>query len=1177
MAIRVGLHHVTEYHYDKLISLGPHVVRLRPAPHCRTPILSYSLKVKPEDHFINWQQDPHGNFLARFVFPKQTKILRVEVDVVAEMIVINPFDFFLEEYAQKFPFKYEEGLARELRPYLETLPETPEFNKFMRKVSRESRGTTDSLVTINQLLQSEIKYLIRLEPGVQTPEETLIKRSGSCRDSAWLMVQMLRSLGLAARFVSGYLIQLTADVKSLDGPSGPTADFTDLHAWTEVYLPGAGWVGLDPTSGLLAGEGHIPLAATPDPSSAAPITGALDPCEVRFDFSMKVSRIHEDPRVTKPYTETQWQSIQSLGQAIDDRLQADDVRLTMGGEPTFVSIDDMEGAEWNTSAVGPQKRHLSEILIKRMRARIDPGALLHYGQGKWYPGESLPRWALSCYWRLDGEPIWLNPDLIADVQKNYGYGTLHARRFVKKLANHLGITTACVLPAYEDVAHYLWKEQRLPINVDPRDPKLKEPEERARMVHVFERGVGEPVGFVMPLKRQWWQAKAPSPPPESRHNLAAGRWVSGRWPVRSEKLFLLPGDSPVGLRLPLDSLPVVTNASGQVLAPEFYPTDPSSDLPPLARRPLRQQPIVVGRPVAVHQAGITEQQISPQHRALLKMGEGENADVLARKPLPRHGTPDCKIMDPLSADDEAELEDLDWEVEPTGEIVRTALCVEARAGRLHVFMPPVERLEDYLDLVAAVEWTADELQMPVVVEGYLPPNDPRIQQLRVTPDPGVIEVNVQPAASWSELVANTETLYEEARQSRLGTEKFDLDGKHSGTGGGNHIVLGGRSTSHSPFLRRPDVLKSLIGYWVNHPSLSYLFSGRFIGPTSQAPRVDEGRRDALYELELAFSLVPRPPADGSNAGLPPWLVDRIFRNLLTDLTGNTHRAEFCIDKLYSPDSSTGRLGLVELRGFEMPPHPQMSLTQQLLIRAMVSHFWRKPYEQPLISWGTSLHDRFMLPHFVWQDFGEVLDELQRGGISMDRDWFRTHFEFRFPKIGTVTQRDMQLELRTAIEPWYVLGEEPAGGGTVRFVDSSVERMQVRVTGLFDSRHVVTCNGRRIPLHATGRQGEFVAAVRYRAWCPPNCLHPTVPLHVPLVFDILDSWSSRSIGGCTYHVAHPAGRTYETFPVNALEAEARRVARFFKIGHSPGNRPRPVNELNPDFPLTLDLRRPVSPV
>ena len=1104
MTIRVALNHKTRYQYDRLVSVGPQIVRLRPAAHCRTPINSYSLKVAPDDHFVNWQQDPHGNFLARFVFPEKTRELTVEVDVVAEMTVINPFDFFIEEAAENFPFQYKESLARELRPFLETLPAGPKLSEFLSSIELGGEQTVDFLVRLNQQLQKLVDYTVRMEPGVQTPEETLTLECGSCRDSAWLLVQTLRHIGLAARFVSRYLIQLAPDVKSLDGPSGTEVDFTDLHAWTEAFLPGAGWVGLDPTSGLLAGEGHIPLACTPEPMTAAPISGGVEDCESEFSFEMAVTRFHEYPRVTKPYTDEQWVAIESLGHAVDERLNAGDVRLTMGGEPTFVSIDDMDGEEWNSAAVGPMKHKLSGELLSRLGQRFAPGGLLHFGQGKWYPGESLPRWALTVYWRKDGHPLWNDLKLIADETCDYGFGPEEAEKFCRHLAGHLGVKADWIAPAFEDTHYYMWKEQRLPINVDPRHPKLEDPEERARLSRVFEEGLTRPTGFVMPLQRQWWQAKKV--------------WATGPWPVRPEKMFLLPGDSPLGLRLPTDSLPHLANAE----------RSPFVEADPTVRRGSLPQRSISGHAEATPPR-ITEQQ------------------------APR----------------ETEVSDAD---EPGISLnVRTALCIEPRGGRLHVFMPPCESADDYVDLVGAVEQTCTDLEMPVVIEGYLPPSDDRLTQITVTPDPGVIEVNVHPVDSWDGLVDVTETLYEEARLTRLGTEKFDLDGQHTGTGGGNHIVLGASSPLDSPFLRRPDLLRSMVGYWNNHPSLSYLFSGKFVGPTSQAPRFDEGRADALYEMQIAFSLLP----DRTQEAIPPWLVDHIFRNLLIDFTGNTHRAEFCIDKLYSPDSTTGRLGLVELRGFEMPPHSRMSLTQQLLIRSLLAMFWESPWTGRLADWGTSLHDRFMLPHFVQEDFTSVIADLNNAGISMASDWFAPHLEFRFPFIGETTRQDVRLELRSAIEPWNVLGEEPGGGGTVRYVDSSVERVQVLVQGLSDTRHVLTCNGRRVPLTSTGVQSEYVAAVRYRAWQPPSCLHPTIPVHAPLVFDLLDTWTGRSIGGCTHHVAHPAGRNYETFPVNSYEAEARRAARFFETGHTPGPMVIPPAETNPAFPLTLDLRRPAA--
>jgi uncharacterized protein (DUF2126 family)/transglutaminase-like putative cysteine protease len=1089
MAIKVILHHKTTYNYDRLVTLSPQLVRLRPAPHSRTPVTSYSLRVEPKDHFINWQQDPHGNFLARLVFPKPTRRFSLEVSLAADMTVINPFDFFLEPYAEKYPFQYEAAETRDLRPFLEPAPAGPLLEHFLSSIDRRDTRLTDFLVQINQRLQREIRYTIRMQPGVQTPEETLEFASGSCRDTGWLLVQVLRRLGLAARFVSGYLIQLKPDVKSLDGPAGPADDFTDLHAWAEVYVPGAGWIGLDPTSGLFAGEGHIPLAATPEPGSAAPVTGLVSECEVEFSHAMSVTRIHEDPRVTKPYSDEQWNRLCALGDAIDAELTAGDVRLTMGGEPTFVSIDDMDGEEWNTAAHGKDKVRLAGDLLKRLRQKFARGGFMHFGQGKWYPGESLPRWAFSCYWRSDGLPLWQDARWVADPDRDYGFGQAEAQRFAEELARRLRVDAGFIVAAYEDPLAYVLKERQLPINVDPLDNKLDNPEERERLRRVFERGLEKPAGFVLPIQR----GSSKSGP----------EWQTGLWMLRARHLFLLPGDSPIGFRLPLQSLP--WEPAEQV--PLMWVMDPTAPADPLPVPSPRQRRLDIAG--AVH-------------------------DVYDRA--------------------------------QTG-VVRTALAIEPRNGRLWAFLPPVHTTEEYIDLIAAIEDTAAAVEMPVLVEGYPPPDDSRLRVIKVTPDPGVIEVNIHPAGSWRELLENTLTLYEEARLSRLGTEKFMLDGRHTGTGGGNHVTLGGRSPSDSPFLRRPDLLKSLIGYWLNHPALSYLFSGVFIGPTSQAPRVDETRADAVYELELAFSLVN----DAAHGECPAWLVDRIFRNLLVDVTGNTHRAEFCIDKLYSPDSATGRLGLVEMRAFEMPPHARMSLAQQLLVRALVAWFWREPYRETPIRWGTRLHDLFLLPYFVERDFEKVLGDLQSAGYAFDPAWFAPHAEFRFPVYGRVCYEGVEVELRQAIEPWYVLGEEPGSVGTARYVDSSVERMQVRVRGLMDERVAVTCNGRRLPLQATGTHGDFVCGVRYRAWQPPRCLHPTIPVHAPLIFDVVDIAARRSIGGCTYHVGHPGGRNYETFPVNSNEAEARRAARYFGFGHTPGPVTVPPLEVNPEFPATLDLR------
>jgi uncharacterized protein (DUF2126 family)/transglutaminase-like putative cysteine protease len=1210
MSIHAALTHVTHYTYDRLVALGPQVVRLRPAPHCRSKIISYSLKIEPEGHFINWQQDPFANYQARLVFPDKTKEFKVTVDLVMDMAVYNPFDFFLEPAAEEFPFEYEAALKQELAPYLIPEPATPLVQAYLDKIDRTKRRSVIFLVDLNQSVHQAIRYTIRMEPGVQAPEETLTLGSGSCRDSAWLMVNLLRHCGLAARFVSGYLIQLKPDVKALDGPSGTEVDFTDLHAWCEVYLPGAGWVGLDATSGLLAGEGHIPLACTPQPSGAAPIEGGVDESEVTFAHHMQVTRICESPRVTKPYTEEQWAAIMALGDAVDAELVAGDVRLTMGGEPTFVANSDRDAPEWNTDALGPTKRGFATELVHKLRQEYGQGGFLHFGQGKWYPGEQLPRWALNIYWRADQEPVWRNPALFTDERTPTHYTSADAQAFTALLASKLGVTGKHIQTAYEDSWYYLWRERRLPVNVDPFNSKLDDEMERARLRRVFEQKLDTPVGYVLPIKVAGY---------DEQYGAA---WTTGPWFLRDERMYLMPGDSPMGLRLPLDSLPWVSEAD----FPYLIEQDPSvlvGPLPSYGTVAAKYAPGALGRApgtaglalgAAARAAAARINYLAgagPQTEAPRKFqsatGKGSVIASEARQSMlagdtDRHGLqPRDDINEAgtgyaVHAQSAAQTEPADFARVPAAHesahwITRTALCVEVRdprrasgpkaeavgekSGVLYVFMPPLEKLEHYLDLLAAIEASAEELGMQLVLEGYPPPRDPRLKLLSVTPDPGVIEVNIHPATDWTELVANTEFLYQAAFESRLSAEKFMTDGRHTGTGGGNHFVMGGATPADSPFLRRPELLASLLLYWHNHPSLSYLFSGMFVGPTSQAPRVDEARNDQLYELEIAIEQIYKN-RELYGQSMPPWLVDRTLRNILIDATGNTHRSEISIDKMYSPDSATGRLGLLELRAFEMPPHPHMSSVQQLLLRALIARFWKTPYRAPATRWGTELHDRFMLPKFIEMDFHDVMAEMRASGFAFDDSWFAPHVEFRFPLIGSVCSAGIALTLRNALEPWHVMGEEGAPGGTARYVDSSLERIEVRVTGLNESRYVVTCNGRAMSLQPTGVQGEYVAGVRYKAWNPPSSLHPSIGVHAPLTFDIVDTWMKRSVGGCQYHVAHPGGLSYQSLPVNANEAESRRLSRFTAMGHTPGLMQVPPATINVpasrEFPFTLDLRR-----
>jgi uncharacterized protein (DUF2126 family)/transglutaminase-like putative cysteine protease len=1088
--MKIALEHRTTYRFDRPIAIGPHVIRLRPAPHSRTPIEAYSLTISPADHSINWQQDPFGNYLARVVFPSKARELDITVGLVADMRVINPFDFFIEDYAETYPFRYPPELAADLKPYLDISATTrgPIFDDWITATAPPSDGqpTIQFLGALNSAVHGDVAYSVRMEHGVQTPDETLKRQIGSCRDSAWLLVTALRHCGLAARFVSGYLVQLAPDQPSLDGPSGPTEDFTDLHAWAEAYIPGAGWIGLDATSALFAGEGHIPLAATPHPASASAITGSTEPVETIMDFANRVRRLEDEPRTTLPYTAVQIDHIQQLGEAVDDRLKTAGLELTMGGEPTFVSADDMTSAQWTVAADGPEKRQIADRLAAALADRYAKGGLVQRSEGKWYPGEQLPRWQIGLVWRSDGEQLWSDPALLADPldsTKSNPDAAASAERLARAITANFGLPDDQLQPAFEDPLTRLVREVSQPTGPKPAlDPDRADPQ----LVNELDSTENKPVAWVLPLIPSWF----------------GEGWASPAWRTRRGRLVLVPGQSPAGARLPLDAL--------SWRDPEYA---------------------------------------------------GEESYVRAGPALTEPGDQlHAVVVDPREA--------------PT----RTALVFQARDGFVHIFLPPVERLEKFIELVRLIDRAATETGISLILEGYGPPPDPRIKTLLITPDPGVIEVNVHPTSSWTEFSELTHTLYGIAREQQLCAETFALDGRHGGTGGGNHLTFGGPEPIRSPLIQRPDLLVSMLTYWQHHPSLSYLFSGRFVGPTSQAPRVDEGRPEAPYELEIAFAEI-EALADTEHR---PWAVDRALRHLLTDITGNTHRAEFCIDKLYNPDSMRGRLGLLELRGFEMPPHPDMALVQALLVRALIARFAEEPYSAPLVRWGAALHERFLLPHFVLADSTEVVADLRAHDIEFDLSWLLPFVEFRFPRVGVTMISGVELELRGAIEPWHVLAEEATAGGTARYVDSSTERLQVAVNGFVPERHLLTCNGRPVPLTATGTPGNYVAGVRYKAWKPWSSLHPSLDVDSPLSFDLIDRASRIPLGGATYHVVHPGGRAYSRPPVNALEAEARRSRRFEPMGHTTGaidiealeaqlfRRSASVDE----YPLTLDLRRRV---
>ena len=1080
--VEVFLEHLTRYRYDRRVQLGPQAIRFRPAAHCRIPILSYALDIEPRRHFLNWQQDPFGNFVALVNFPEPTDTLTVRVGLRAELHRINPFDFFIDEACREFPFEYRPALKDDLAPYLKLDESGPLLADYVHSVSRKKRHVAAFLSDLNQRVNRENRYLVRLEPGVQTAEQTLQLGSGSCRDLAWFLCQVLRHLGLAARFASGYLVQLSADVPALDGPAGPAKDFTDLHAWVEVYLPGAGWIGLDPTSGLFAGEGHLPLSCTPHPVSAAPITGSLEPCEAVLEHTMVVRRSADPPRATLPLTDAQWQDVDALGRGVDARLAELGAGLTMGGEPTFVSVDRRDDPQWQTGAMGEHKLQKGWQLLQMLRSRFSPGSLAHTGQGKWYGGEPLPRWSLNSFWRADGQPAWGDPALLDDPSKPGKAGLDGGAFFLRALARRLGLDPGRVLPAFEPGSRtapaplprpaQAVQERELPVQ------ELEFPGGLRRQQHLGAPpagGVSQPTGWVLPLT---WSADA-------------ARWVTDSWRPAEGRLNLSKGDSAMGYRLLLDSLPLE-----RPLEPVPFPRSPFAKVGPLPPHPLK--PAKAG------------------------------ADA--------HGS------------------------------VRTSLCVEYVDGRLHVFLPPLAWLEHFLELVAAVEATAAEQGLPVVLEGYEPPADARLLNFRITPDPGVLEVNIHPSADWDGLKAVYEGLYEDARLCGLSAVKYLVNGRAVGSGGGCHLVLGAARPDASPFFRNPRLLPALISYWQRHPGLSYFFSSLFVGPTSQAPRPDEARHDALYELENSMARVPQ------EGGLPAWRLDRLFRHLLADVGGNTHRTELCIDKLYDPATERGRQGLLELRAFEMAPHPRMALLQALLVRALVAHLWKAPRRDSLVRWGTRLHDRFMLPWHLWEDLDEVLRDLRADGLPFEREWFRAQLNFRFPVCGRVAVDGAELELRAALEPWPVLAEEALGGSVSRAVDASTERVQVL---LRDARPgvVLSCAGRRVPLQPTRVPGICVGAVRYKAWDQPSSLYSDVPAVSPLVLELVDPATERSLGGCSWHASHPGGRSFELMPVNDEEAESRWKSLFEPRGRASGWTPVPAEELPTDFPATLDLRRP----
>ena len=1030
MNTRIAINHKIDQRFDKKVGLSTHWLRLRPAPHTQSLIEAYSLKIHTEPHFLNWLRDPYENHLARLDLPEPVADLRIEVEVLAELPPGNPFDFLVEPSAFSFPFDYPSQLTKELAPYLNVGRPGPRLRAWFEAMEVEPGYIVERLGDINLKFYNLLPAFGPLQPGAVDTETVLARGGGSPWEIAWLATLTLRHLGLAARFTSGYHVALA--------PKEGGYDIARLHAWTEVYLPGAGWIGLDPAGGIFTAEGHIPLASAPEYLRTMPLTGYFEHCAASQDETTTVRRLIPAPEVW-PYSDCQWADIRALARKVDEDLQAQSIHLNLGQSLSFVSAYNPTAPEWTTAAMGPDKTRTAEDLLYRLKNRLAPGGILHLGQGEWMGGESLPRWRLSAFFRSDDFPIWQDPALIGWRQSGFSLTTEDARRFAEVLGENLGLAKSFVIPAQEDGLHQFWLH-RTDLTSAPDPADLRDPERRRALAVRLTGHQNEPAGFVLPLR---WDP-------------VADAWSSGNWSFRRGRLVLIPGDSAMGYRLPLDSLPV-----GDAAAAEPEPERCQFDERPLLPR---------------------------------EFGE-LNARFVTVSPATEH----FETADPIYT-----------EARPP----RTAVSIQVRQGQLYVFLPPLTHLEHYLVLVSAIESTAKRIGVPVMLEGYEPPEDHRLLRLTLEPDAGCLKVCLPEVSSSASQIELVEVAFAEAANAGLRGERIMADGKSLPPGGRADIRLGGTVPANSPFFRRPELLRSLIACWQRHPSLSYLFAGRSIGPGGSAPRPDEGRDDALYELLIALERIP------AGECAVPWMPDRLLRHLLADPAGDMRRAEIRIDQLYPPDRSSLRLGRTILRSFETPPHPKMAALQALLVKALLARFGRKPIQSELIEWRSALHDRFMLPHVLWEDFLSVLDDLTTAGFPFQPEWFRPLLDLRFPLLGHVQIGDMELELRSAHEPWPVLAEETTSMGTARFVDSANEKVQVRCSGLSPGRHVLTCNGYRVPLKATATHGEMVAGVRYKASNPPSTLHPTKYAVDALVFDLLDSWTGRVIGGCTYFPPRP---------------------------------------------------------
>ncbi len=1027
MTTRVALTQRYEYQFSRPVQLSTHWLRLRPAPHTQCSISAYSLRIDADPVWLNWLRDPFENHLARLDLPDPVASLMIEVDLIANLDPVNPFDFLVEPYAASYPFDYPDQLRKELAPYLRTGKLGPRLTKFFQTVERTSGYITEQIGAINQHVADSISAAGPGKPGPVDLETVLEKGRGTAWELAWLLTLTLRSVGLAARMTQGYRIFIHAEAD---------VDTASNHAWSEVFLPGAGWIGLDPCGGVFINEGYIPLASAPEPLRVLPIAGYRESCDETFNQTISTRRLSPKPS-TWPLSDSQWTDLQSLGAYIDADLNEQNINLAMANGLSFVSANDVQSLEWNIAALGPGKRFTAEQLLQRLWRRLAPGGVLHVGQGEQFGGEALPRWNLNCFARADGKPVWRNAALLEWGNNKQSVSLEDAEQLADQITHALGLSSKFVMPAYEDGLQKLWSNRDSLDNI-PSAEELNDPEKRRALAATLSSSQAHVVGYVLPLR---WDA-------------GHERWSSGRWQFRRDALYLLSGSSPLGYRLPLESLPVANGA-------------------PTEMDPERCQ--------------FDERGLLPDMHGELSARLSSYGRIQAKPPAA-----DAKTADAAP---------------------RTALCIEVRDNRLYIFMPPLTHLEHYLGLLAVIEHAAEALALPLTLQGYEPPQDCRLRRFKLEPQAGILKVWLPEAHGWQQQREIIQATYDEADRIGLQGERVINDGRRLPPGGGAELTLGGVTPRESPFLCRPELLRSLVSFWQQHPSLSFFFAGRSIGAGGDAPRPDEGRDESLYELGIALERIPKGEID------TPWMPDRLLRHLLVDPAGDMQRAEISVDQLYSPDQAGLRLGRVVLRSFEMPPDAKLASLQSLLVMGLLSYFGRQPQKGSLSHWGAALHDRFMLPSLLWQDLCGVLDELNHAGYPFQSEWFEPLRELHFPVLGSVQLGDIGLELRAALEPWPLLAEETTAAGVARFVDSANERLEVHITGLTPSRYALVCNGRRVPLQPAGMRGEYVAGVRYKASNPPSTLHPTIPPVAVLVFDLVDSWTDKSVGGCTYTPTH----------------------------------------------------------